>query len=632
MQAEGKLPVVAEATKNSPLQGRVLLDLAKSTLGGTPFQAVGELSGTPERIELTDLRIAILGNSLVANGVYGKDSPGISAQINAPNLAQLEPLAGQPVGGLLHADLLVQGEWPELTARYTLNAKSLRWGPNLALENAQGQGQIGLAPDSIWEGKLSLKNLRLGPQAEQTADAVQITLHGTRSAHSVSASVSTEYPLFARRRALGLALTLNGGLTSNQQGQQSWQGQLQKLAIEGLWQPVRSLTLQAPAQLQIAANGLRLEALTLTGEDGSQLTNQLLSIQGNALKIQGNAPKIGMPRASSLLKQQVTLETKNLVLALDWSYEDSPARLQGLIDVRHVSGGFAILSDAELEVPVQALNAQIRFDRQAIAAVLDINAPGALIAQGDIRLPVRKNAQTHRWEVAYNAPMQGALATTFLDMGWVGPLVDPALKTSGTGQVALAVAGTLDAPLVEGRVFARNFDLTQLDQGIRLEDGVVTIDFNNDRARIQELDFTVYNRQAPKGRLEELGPLIQGVGKVSASGQWFLNGEGGGIEVKLDRVGLIQRPDRWIMTNAAISIQQPDTEDQPLKVRGEISALGAYVEMPESEPPSLGRDVVIRGQTQTASDALPLDVLIRADLGPLFFCMPKGLKPGWPAV
>lgn len=461
-------------------------------------------------------------------------------------------------------------------------------------------------------------------QLQSVIKTLALNLRGTRAEHVLNAEFVTGLTPFSSRRPVLGNLQLAGGLDSTEL---MWKGSINSVLLEGLWRPVRTLKLEKPASLRLKAGLVELSEFRLVGEDKSLIHNQVLSINGKNIRIKGAAPSLSVPQFSTLLKQQISFEPKDLVMAINWDYKASPESVDGHVDVRRVSGGFRILEDAEIDVLVDRFDVDVDFDRQSarMDAQMDARNFGQLMA--NVKIPVEKDAQTQDWGVASHKPMEGAVAFSVSDLTWLGPLINPGVRTSGDGQLALAIGGTMNEPKMEGRLFARGLLVNHLDQGLRLEDGDVVVDFNNDRAKIEKMEFTVYNRQVPRNRIEELGPLVQGVGKVTGEGLWNLDGLGGGVSLKLDKVGLIQRSDRWMMLEGAITAKQPTRDGEAVVVRGELKALGAYVEIPDDEPQRLGSDVVVRGQTATPSGKpLPVDVLLSARLGEKFYLHAKGLR------
>lgn len=576
-----------------------------------------------------------LGTAMQVEKINGKfqlglrpDSPwNADLLVSGLKLPKAEPPAGLPTNeadGKTAADEIRQvvGDAVSDAVGNTVSTVSKELSPTLM--NPAGGLQIEKQkPRGLQPPKRTVA-ARNDVQLQNVIKTLSMNLRGTRSEHVLNAEFVTGLTPFSNRRPFLGNLQLAGGLDSSEF---LWKGNINTVVLDGLWRPVRILKLEKPASLRLKAGMVELGEFRLVGEDKSLIYNQVLSINGKNIRIKGAAPNLTVPQFSTLLKQQISFEPKDLVVTMNWDYKASPESVDGHLDVRRVSGGFRILEDAEIDVLVDKFDVNVDFDRQSarLDAQMDARNFGQLMA--NVKIPVEKDGLTQTWGVAGSKPMEGAVAFSVSDLTWLGPLINPGVRTSGDGQLAVAIGGTMNEPKVEGRLFARGLLVNHLDQGLRLEDGDVVVDFTADHAKIEKLEFTVYNRQVPRNRIEELGPLVQGVGKVTAEGLWNLDGLGGGVSLKLDKVGLIQRTDRWIMLDGTITAKQPTRDKEPVLVRGELKALGAYVEIPDDEPQRLGSDVVVRGQTNTAAGKpLPVDVVLSARLGEKFYLHAKGLR------
>lgn len=618
-------------------------DFLDVVLTANNLKKLGELTGQ-KWAGTADVKAKTRGEGL---GISGDGAVNVS-QLQLGTSLQVEKITGKFQLGLQpespwNADLAVvglklpQADEPEASTRDKSDlddvGESLEGAVGGAINNAvtavtpKGVLQIEKPTGAPGQASASPKrrvSARNEVQLQNVIKTLGINLRGTRSEHVLNAEfVSGLTPFSSRRPILG-NLQLAGGFDASEL---MWKGALNSLVLEGLWRPLRTVKLEKPTSLRLKSGGVEMSEFRLVGDDKSVIHSQIVTVNGRNVRVKGAAPGLTVPQFSTLLKQQISFEPKDLVVSMNWDYKASPESVDGHVDVRRVSGGFRILEDAEIDVMVDRFDVDVDFDRQSarMDAQMDARNFGQLTA--NIKIPVEKDTQTQDWVVAANKAMQGAVALSVSDLTWLGPLINPGVRTSGDGQMALAIGGTMNEPRVEGRLFARGLLVNHLDQGLRLEDGDVVIDFNTDRAKIEKLEFTVYNRQVPRNRIEELGPLVQGVGKVTAEGLWNLDGLGGGVSLKLDKVGLIQRSDRWIMLEGAVTAKQPSREGEAVLVRGDVKALGAYVEIPDDEPQRLGSDVVVRGQTSTsAGKPLPVDLLLNARLGDKFYLHAKGLR------
>lgn len=609
-------------------QGTLSVAVKDSSLGKAPLHLNANLVGSRQGIDRLKLNLDVMGNTVVAKGSYGGVFDVIEVDANFSKLKPLGKAVGVPLDGTLMLQGDLRGTGPNVFGRVQLQAERLRVGDAVQLAQAKGDFNLGGLPDSPWRGDLVVTRLGAAGAALPWLQTLKVKLEGTRSQHHLLAQFDSGQKRFSDSRLLKGELGLQGGLhmVGRKNPSIAWEGALNLLKVEGLWWPARSAILDAPAPLLLAPGVVELKDVVITTEDGSTFKNTLLRVAEREIRVEGNAPKFLIPRLSPILGKQVSVEPNNLYTNINWRYLATQDRVDGHVDVNHVSGGLQVLEDSQIDVNIKTFKADLDFNRENASLSLDIEADEFGQVTANLALPVQQNPVSKSWGIATNKKMQGAVAASFTELNWLGPMISGGVRTSGYGQVAMAVAGTVDQPDVTGRLFAMNLNIFQLDQGVRLEDGNVVVDFTTDHAQIDTLEFTVYNRLPPRRYIEELGPLIQGNGKVKAEGVWNLTGLNGEIRLSMDRVPLLQRPDRWMMVNSTVIVQQPSVEGQPLKIRGEVDTLGAYFEMPESGPQTLGDDVFIQGRSELAGQGLPIDLQLRANLGERFYVNAEGLR------
>ena len=609
--------------------GELLVDVDNSTLANAPLKVSVQATGNAQKLSKVKLDIAVAGNTAKAEGSYGTQADFVNIDINFSRLARLGQLIDRKLGGTARVQGRLSGLEGNFSGEGNLQIQKLRLDDVVQVDSVAGDFSLGSAPTSIWAGDIQVRNIGQPGGQASWLNTLDLKLTGTRNNHALNAVFDSGLNTFSRQRPIKGEFGLRGGIQDiarNKETTMGWKGAITALRVEGMWAPARSFSLQNPAPLILSSGFTELLDLNIKGEDTSLISNRVFQIAGREVRVEGGMPSFAFPRMSPILRKQLTVEPRDLVAKVAWRYLANPDRVDGHVDLTHVSGGLQVLEDSQIDVDIRTMQANLDFNRDAASLTLDIDAEEFGVVAANLSLPVEQNPQNKSWGLAGNQPMQGAVAAGFTELNWLGPLISGGVRTSGTGQVAMAIGGTANNPDVQGRLFAMDLDIFQLDQGVRLEDGNVVIDFTTDKASIDTFEFTVYNRRAPKRQIEQLGPLIQGNGKITATGQWNLTGLDGEIQVTLDRVPLLQRPDRWLMVNSRATVQQPAVDGQPLKIRGEINALGAYFEMPESGPQTLGDDVFIKGRSEVAGAGLPIDLQLQANLGDLFYLNAEGLR------
>lgn len=609
--------------------GELLVNVDESTLANAPLKVNIQASGNAQKLSKVMLDVAVAGNTAKADGSYGTQADFVNVDINFPQLARLGQLIDRKLGGTARLQGKLRGLDGNFSGEGSVQVQKLRLDDVVQVESVAGDFSLGSAPTSIWAGDIQVRSVAQPGVQGNWINTLSLRLTGTRNSHALNAVFDTGLSTFSRQRPIKGELGLRGGIQDivrNKETTTGWKGAITALRVEGMWAPARSFSLQNPAPLTVSRKFTELLDLNIKGEDTSLISNRVFQIAGQEIRVEGGMPSFAFPRLSPILRKQLTVEPRDLVAKVAWRYLANPNRVDGHVDLTHVSGGLQVLEDSQIDVDIRTMKANLDFNREAASLNLELDAKEFGVVSANLRLPVAQNPQTKAWGLAADQAMQGAVAAGFTELNWLGPLISGGVRTSGTGQVAMAIGGTANKPDVQGRLFAMDLDIFQLDQGVRLEDGNVVIDFTTDKASIDTFEFTVYNRRVPKRQIEKLGPLIQGNGKITATGQWNLTGLDGELQVKLDKVPLLQRPDRWLMVDSSATVRQPQVDGQPLKIRGEVNALGAYFEMPESGPQTLGDDVFIKGRSEVAGAGLPIDLQLQANLGELFYLNAEGLR------
>ena len=624
---EGVLSANGDASKFNP-QGELDVALKDSTLGGAPLILTARAQGGLERLSQLDLNLDVLGNVMQATGAYGNARDQIQLKVALNRLKELGQLTGLDLSGTANIQGVLNGVGPQFAGNLSLQVDRLRLDDWLSIDSIRGNLNLGLGAQSPWIGQIQVNSIGKPGAQNEWLETLTLQLSGTRSAHTLAAEFESGLKPFSRTRAIRGRVALTAGLKNGTKAQPglAWSGVLTQLALEGLWSPMRSLVLEKPAAFVLGSEKIELGDTVLKGEDTTRIHSEIVRLANRELVLKGDIPAITLPRLAPILRRPVSVEPKNLVAKVQWNYKASPNAVQGNLKLSRVSGDLQVLEDSEILVPLKRFDLNLDFNQVAAKLDFDMQAENFGSVQANVRLPVEKNKTTQSWGLAADQPLNGSVAASFSDLSWLGPLLEGGVRTSGAGQVALALSGTANTPNVQGRVFANKLTVFQLENGVRLEDGEVVIDLTNDRARIEQFQFLVYNRQVPRGKIEELGPLIQGVGKITASGQWNLSGLDGGLNLKMDRVALLQRTDRWIMLNANVAVQQPKVQGQPLRVLGQIDTLGAYIERPEKPVQTLSSDVFVRGRSEPPAQGTPLDMNVNFSLGDLFFLNAQGLR------
>lgn len=297
----------------------------------------------------------------------------------------------------------------------------------------------------------------------------------------------------------------------------------------------------------------------------------------------------------------------------------SDALAAGLRDVR-----------LRLQSSGDALNATLLWDAERA---------GQINAQAHIPL-ARKDGG---WSLPEPTPLGGHLRASLPDLGVWGALAPLGWRIGGALKADIQLAGTLQAPQLQGPIQADGLSLRSVLDGVDLHDGRLRAQLQGERLLIEELVFqggTGSNAYVP-GRSGNRTPAPTERGHMRASGHIDWSGvraqadgsAGSGIamevQARLEAMQALARNDRQISLSGPLSAT---LRDGALRVRGDITIDRASITLPESGAPTLGSDVVVvrasdaaQAAAEAAADALmprgelqtakPMDMHIQLNLG-----------------
>src|SRR5690606_28540966 len=111
------------------------------------------------------------------------------------------------------------------------------------------------------------------------------------------------------------------------------------------------------------------------------------------------------------------------------------------------------------------------------------------------------------------------------------------------------LGGTLEAPSASGRVEGRELAFTLIDQGLILAGGELDLDFDDERVRLERLEFVSDNRVRPPENRIPFERLTATPGRFTARGEVVLASGAGNFRFDADRLPLLQRDDRWMLVS-----------------------------------------------------------------------------------
>ena len=403
--------------------------------------------------------------------------------------------------------------------------------------------------------------------------------------------------------------------------------------------------------------------LNLQGTPEAHWTNGTLDLQAGRLLIKPD-PAPGTPAMSrdpvtlawdGLRWNEAELTTRGQAqgLALSWlnAWLANPAAPQGPMAAAGLAGELLFQADWDLRLPLhqQAATAHPsqarlslrrtsgdlalvtgegqRAERLAagvseVAAVVDLTgrtlstqlrwqSQNAGQIQADARTELAPPTQDASWSWPETAPLQGRVQAALPQVGLWSRLAPPGWRVRGRLQADATLSGTRQQPLWRGTLQADDLALRSLLDGLDFTDGQLLARLDGETVRIDSLRL--------RGAGGEQGGLLTG----SGSATWPLLPAAEGapprrepdIELKLQaqQLRLLARADRRLTLSGNVDAR---LRGQRLDVSGRLRADQALFLLPDESTPTLGDDVVVRGQQRptTTASGTPVQAHVQLDL------------------
>ena len=236
------------------------------------------------------------------------------------------------------------------------------------------------------------------------------------------------------------------------------------------------------------------------------------------------------------------------------------------------------------------------------------------------------------WTLNRQAAWSGSLRTDTPDLAWLAEFLDERGKTGGRLNSEVTLAGTPEHPLLSGLFKGEGLALALPETGMRLTEGTLDARLDDNLLRVSKLAFDSPLQPPPRplrrAAGERLAEIAGRPGRLEIAGQMRVDrsNESAALELRLDRVGVYQLPDRWLTVSGNGSISWlADT----LTVRGRVAVDAAWWQMAPMGAPRLSDDVVILaadGTAQPGGFRPRLDLDLETDLGRQFMFSGLGLE------
>lgn len=591
------------------------LTLADSTALGRALRGRANLDFRADDSIAVDAEFGIRSALVTARGTLagadGDRAQSIALALDARDIAEL----GLPVQGAVNARAMLTGAWRAPAVDASAALRELRVG-----EQRVKRVDVALRYAGGSDGALAVE-INANGHAHPRGAAVSIaraslTLQGTPSAMRLELLGNT-----ADQASVGLRAS--GGWVP---AEALWRGSLDALTADRMF----ATRLAAPAPLLAGAGRISLGPMRLAIHDGRfdevriDWRPQRFESSGRFESLVLDASGIG--------------EEPRLTLRGDWSLRATDV-LDASLRVERSSGD--VFSGPPTRRARMGLNelrfeSTVRANRLQAEGVMRGGEVGALTL--GLRAEFERAAADDEvaWRLAPKRPWSGEFAGAAPSLEWINPFLSANLRenirVAGKADLDIKLAGTPDAPRATGFISADGLRLAWVEQGIRLDNGVLRARIAPDDNGVTELvidSLTFAGRPRIRPQHRRIASALAGSpeGTVFASGRVSLRALEGVIQVRTEKFPVLQRPDRWaIATGGANIVFSP----RHVQLNGAVLADAGYVDITRRDAPSLSSDVVVRRAASADTDTrpeprVPFDFSLGIDLGPAFIVRGDGL-------
>jgi translocation and assembly module TamB len=599
----------------------------------------GDVRLTPSRLARADVTLDFAGNKLDANGAWGGAGDKLKFSIAAPRLDTL----GLGLSGKLDATGELTGTFAAPSGEINANASALLLSPSVKIDQASLRAKLSDGLTGPVEGVLKVSgiNRESAPPGKSPAttlvEQVDATLSGTRAAHALrlTARISENENI-----VLGLNGALASSLPSAASSSLTWQGNLDRLDIKSR---VANLVLAQPAPLSLSRDQVKLGLTELRSASVAVAANAKPSPQSSrnnasaarirfvetewspqtqAIRARGDMSGLQMnsvPGSGGGAKS-TSANIAKLTLGADWDVRATD-RLNGSVRVFRESGDVMLPGETAISPGLTDLEIKLVAVQNQVAATLLAKGEKFGLLNGAGSFEVQRSGSL--WQLARARPIALEARADMASVSWLGPLIDPALQLTGNLRGELKVTGTGAEPRAVGSLRGTALTAAWPDEGFRLTNGEVVIDFVDNRAKLSQFSFRADPSVRPREGRIEFADFKATPGTLTGSGDLALADGKGIFKFTADKLALIQRANRWLMLSGDVTAT---TAWDAVSVAGKLRADAGYFELAGAAPPRLSDDVVIRGRAIAADKAVRFSVDIDIDLGNQLYFNGRGLS------
>jgi translocation and assembly module TamB len=523
------------ATATDLLTGpQIQLD-GTAALDKLPAKIAASVGIEGERISAQKLALDLGKSTITGDVAVVKSLLSGKLMLEAPDLAEIAPLAGTDLNGKLSAALALDGTTGRQSAQVTGSGHAISAGDALQIEGLD----LKASADDLFGTPSVVADVKLARPVIAGQSLTQ-------------ASFAAKGPLSALQTKLSLA---GPDLNADAEAVVAQIAAGYRIGLQTFTAGVRDIHVKAtrPATIEISGNRTRIETIALAIEDGTLDLNAAI------------APD----------KMELTANAKSLPVAMARAFvPDFPVtgRLDGDVQLNGTpaapSGRFAI-AGKDIGPSAEAQQADLR--------VTGTLRQGRLDVQGDVKPKAGGNltftaalpslGPDARLQAKANGTLDLALVDAFLAGG--------ADRIKGKAEVDLSAGGALKAPEVTGTLHLTDAGYENLRYGIKL--------------RKIEADVRAVG---PVIQIASLSATTPGRGQINGSGEINLKN---GIDTQLR---IQTRGATLIDTDLASAIIDSDLAvtgnlQKQLTLGGKIKVVKADIRVPDKLPPSV-QEIAVR--------------------------------------
>ncbi|MDQ6619103.1 MAG: translocation/assembly module TamB domain-containing protein, partial [Pseudomonadota bacterium] len=574
-------------------QASVELALSPSTLRGYPVHGQASLAISGERVVARGVDLNLAGNTIHAEGAYGRPSDALAFAIDAPALGRIDP----SLSGTVRAHGRIVGTVREPHGELHAQVRELRLPGNVRAATGVLDARFEGGLDGKVDGTAQVSGLAWG-SPQWAVQSANLRIAGTRRKHALDLDATLE-------RGTHITLAANGGIEPGQ----TWRGTLARLTAQGEY----DIRLADPVALEIAKDRVTLGNAQLVVQ-GARIDVARAQWSPGAMSLKASFADLAPARFAKAKALQST------TLVLQGSADLRLTRmLEGSVEVQRQSGDVR-LPDEPAGLGLRDLEARLTAHDGSVDVTWRTSGErlGALSGTLHTRLAPGQLAP------AASAPLSGRGEAHMASIKWIGPLVDPNLAVDGRINAAFTLSGTVGDPRVSGEVIGSDLDVAWVERGIRLTGGAVHIALDGTQARLTQFEFASPIRVRP-GDSRIPASQYEQPGKITASGEYDLATRRGEIRIDATRVAALQQKDEWAVVSGDLKVT---IAPQKIAVTGDLTVPAAYWELAgATDAPRLSSDVVVvrHGEQTAAPTKLNVDMQVAVTLGPHVYLHGKGL-------